>query len=294
MELRHLKYFKVIAETENISDASRKLHVSQPFLSRTIKTLEDELSVSLFDRVGKKIVLNKYGKILYKYTIRMLTLESQVLNDLQSAAKKEQPSLRLILFNATDLFPRLIAGFNDLHPEINFSISNFDKARMKKPFDVVIHASEEIASSLPSKLLFQEECLLGMSREHPLADVENITPDMLKDEKFLLLTQENTLGILTRRYFVPLGINPKVPLECENQQTLTALVEQNMGMAFFPSKTWKLRSENIVLRHIDGFVLNRNVYLSRSSLDISEPVQTFIDYMKNAIDIMLTKERHNK
>lgn len=293
MELRHLKYFKVIAETENVSVASRRLHVSQPFLSRTIKTLEDELQISLFDRTGKKITLNKYGRILYKHTIHILSLESQILNELQSALVEDQPSLKLVLFNATNLFPKLIAGFSDHHPEINFSISNYDEERLKKPFDVVIHASEGLASSLPSRLLFPEECLLGMSREHPLANAERITPDMLKNEKFLLLTQENSLGDLTRRYFVPLGITPRVPLECESQQTLNALVEQNMGLAFFPSRTWKVMSDNIILHRIDGFTLSRNIYLSRSTLDISESVQKFLDYMNNAIEFMLTQERHS-
>lgn len=132
-----------------------------------------------------------------------------------------------------------------------------------------------------------------MSREHPLANADRITADMLKNEKFLLLTQENSLGDLTRRYFVPLGITPRVPLECESQQTLNALVEQNMGLAFFPSRTCKVMSDNIVLRHIDGFTLSRNIYLSRSSLDISESVRKFIDYMNNAIEFMLTQERHS-
>ena len=42
MELKHLKYFKLIAETENISEATRRLHVSQPYLIRTIQLLEEE------------------------------------------------------------------------------------------------------------------------------------------------------------------------------------------------------------------------------------------------------------
>ena len=294
MELRYLKYFKTVAETENISAAARKLYISQPFLSRTIKALEDELSLPLFDRSGKKITLNKNGKILYDYAVRILDLEEQALRDLRSGSDGSEPSLKLILFNATDLFPKLIAGFNYLHPGINFSISNFSSERFKKPFDVMIHASEEIAASLPSKLLFPEECLLGMSREHPLASEEHITPDMLKNEKFLLLSQENTLGDLTRRYFIPLGIHPSIPLECDSQQTLTALVEQKMGIAFFPSRTWKIEGENIVLRRIEGFTLTRNIYISRSSADISKPVRLFIDYIKNAINIMLIKEKHTK
>ena len=293
MELRHLKYFKLIAETENISDASRRLHISQPFLSRMLHLLEEELGLSLFDRYGKKIKLNRNGKILYCYALKMLDLESQAIQELTSVTEKETPSLKLILFNTTKLFPELIAGFSDSHPDIRFSISNYEKDRMKKPYDVVIHASDKLASLLPSHLLFQEECVLGMSINHPLASEQEITPQMLQNEKFILLTQENTLGDLTRRYFIPLGIHPRVPLECENQQTVTALVEQNMGLAFFPSRTWNITNDHIVLRKIGNYTLNRNIYLSCSSPEPSESVSIFIDYMKRAIRYALHKEASN-
>ena len=54
MELLQLKYFRVIAETENISKAAEQLYIAQPSLSMTLKRLEDELGIPLFDRNGKK------------------------------------------------------------------------------------------------------------------------------------------------------------------------------------------------------------------------------------------------
>lgn len=62
MELLQIKYFKVIAETENISKAAEQLYIAQPSLSQTLKRLEDELGTPLFDRTGKRITLNCAGK----------------------------------------------------------------------------------------------------------------------------------------------------------------------------------------------------------------------------------------
>lgn len=67
MELLQIKYFRIIAETENISKATQQLFIAQPSLSQTLKRLEDELGVPLFDRKGKKITLNKAGRIFLKY-----------------------------------------------------------------------------------------------------------------------------------------------------------------------------------------------------------------------------------
>lgn len=80
MEYLHIEYFVKVAETENLSRAAEMLNVSQPSLSQTIRRLEDELGVELFDRKGKRIVLNDAGK-------RFLVYANQSLNALNEARR---------------------------------------------------------------------------------------------------------------------------------------------------------------------------------------------------------------
>src|SRR5476649_861817 len=63
MELRHLRYFVVVAEEENVSRAALKLHVSQPGLSRQVRDLEDEIGFQLFERSAKSVRLTEAGKV---------------------------------------------------------------------------------------------------------------------------------------------------------------------------------------------------------------------------------------
>jgi len=67
VELRHLRYFVAVAETQNIlRAATQKLHVSQPAVSRQIRDLEDDLGVLLFERTGKAVNLTDAGHLFLK------------------------------------------------------------------------------------------------------------------------------------------------------------------------------------------------------------------------------------
>ena len=63
MDLTQLQYFQILAREENMSRAAEKLHVAQPAISASLSRLEKELDARLFDRKGRKIVLNSAGKI---------------------------------------------------------------------------------------------------------------------------------------------------------------------------------------------------------------------------------------
>lgn len=73
MELRDLRFFCVAADMENVSRAAEKLEVSQPFLSKVITQLEKELGCKLFDRIGRRVCLNRYGQIFYEDASKILS-----------------------------------------------------------------------------------------------------------------------------------------------------------------------------------------------------------------------------
>ena len=75
MELKYIEIFCAVAELKNFSKAAQALHLTQPTVSIHIKSLEDEFSTRLFDRMGRTVLLTQAGEILYRYAKEIVQLK---------------------------------------------------------------------------------------------------------------------------------------------------------------------------------------------------------------------------
>lgn len=83
MELRHLKYFQIVANERSFTKAAEKLNMSQPPLSRQIKDLENELGVKLFVRKYKNLELTKQGELFLNYANKIIDLSLESIRQVQ-------------------------------------------------------------------------------------------------------------------------------------------------------------------------------------------------------------------
>lgn len=105
MELLQLRYFCEVARRESVTKVAEELHVSQPSLSKTIKNLEQELGVVLFDRVKKRIVLNEQGKEFYDKVSKGLNLIDSAVDGLSVTPDSENGTISLIVKAGQCFFP---------------------------------------------------------------------------------------------------------------------------------------------------------------------------------------------
>ena len=105
MEFYQLVYFKQIAESENISQSAIQLNISQPALSRSLKNLEQELGVQLFNRQGKKLVLNNHGLAFLHYANRVLDTLNEAKQKIKQDSVAFLPPLNLAVMLVSSLPP---------------------------------------------------------------------------------------------------------------------------------------------------------------------------------------------
>ena len=95
MELRHLRYFVGVAETENVSRAALKLHISQPAISRQIRDLEDEIGLPLLKRAGKSVRLTEAGRMFLNEARAVLERTDEALRNVRALDERQHMDLHV-------------------------------------------------------------------------------------------------------------------------------------------------------------------------------------------------------
>lgn len=127
-----LEYFLKAAEMEHLTKAAEALHIAQPALSRTIRGLEEELNVTLFEKEGRNIRLTRDGHILLKYTENFLREYKAMQQELEDSRNLQQLKVNLSILSATKLIPSFLAEFRKAHPEAILEIINPKNAGLRQ------------------------------------------------------------------------------------------------------------------------------------------------------------------
>lgn len=124
MELQQIKQFREIARTENISKAAETLGLTQATLSQNLKRLEDELGVQLFERVGKKLIINKAGEIMYRHCDEICTTIDTLTAELAEYKGEEKKEITIAFEDLTEHIPEILNRLNEQLPEIQVRIAS--------------------------------------------------------------------------------------------------------------------------------------------------------------------------
>ncbi|WP_297637831.1 LysR family transcriptional regulator [uncultured Clostridium sp.] len=290
MELLQLKYFQSVAKYENITRAANELHISQPSLSITIKRLEDELQVPLFNRKGKKIELNIFGKSFLKNVNSILNqIETSKLELLEASGEK---NTHLSLSASISFFlSGLLKDFLLVNPDITMSqsinsISEIITKLNDRSLDFAITCPPIENPNIETMDLIEEEIVAVIPITHPLARKKSIFLNELKNEDFISLTEDNSFKNITNKMFENAKFEPNVTFEGD-AYILSELIEIKQAVALVPlSVCLKSDKTSFTLLRLEDKLKTRKIAISyKKGILLSDLSQTFlnfaIDYYKN-------------
>lgn len=236
MELLQLKYFKDAAELENFSKAAIKNMVPQPSISNAIKRLEDELGVLLFDRRGKKIFLNDDGQYL-------LDKVSTVINTIDETTLHFENMQKCVIYiyvqEGPFFQPHVAADFIYTHPNIYIDYVYWDQVihSSRTPYDFTYMIPTEDMNNYEYEIIFEDEFVIIVSEDHPLAKYDKINIKQLKDEKFVGVYDTIPTCVLSTKYCEEKGgFTPEYVFRSHDNIETSYAVSRGIGIAMVPKK----------------------------------------------------------
>jgi len=274
------KTFMLLAQHKTFTETAKKLFCSQPTVTQHIKQLEKELKCQLINRKKNQIELTEQGKILLQYATQVIGLESEMQSELNESLQEVNMSLYISQYIANNFFSELFDANNIMFKQCPYEINSYcyedlkqcllDK-RTKFTIMPIYDADESFFTNVDVDILFEEEFVLVMPQNHPLASRQTVYARDLKNLPILLpqsfyLSQHIKLAIDQKNITV-------YYMQMTNFELIIKAVQHGLGVSFLPSKMLENGLEGLTFKKVKGLTIKRKngiVYDRDQPLSISE------------------------
>ena len=293
ISLELYKTFYYVAKNKSISRAANELLISQPAVSKAIKTLEDQLETKLFTRNRDGMELTDAGIVFYKKIKDAMELISSAEEDINSITGLEYGTLNISMSETImekHLMP-IIIEFHKEYPNIDLKISS-DKTSdavsklQKGLFDIVI---AYIPFPFPDNISYEvllplHDCLACTNSFKHLKD-KKINPEDLEKEPIILLNKGSVLRTKFDNYCVKNNIHVNPEIEFGNNSILKAFTMASFGIGIFTEEYIKEELNSGKLFKLDLKIPFEDKFLVIASNNDNTNIvaNKFIEFVKNNI-----------
>jgi DNA-binding transcriptional LysR family regulator len=275
LELRHLRYFVVVAEEEHITRAAARLNMQQPPLSQQIKMLEEEIGVKLFDRSPRKIRLNSAGKVFLSDARRILASVHESVQRVRQFEMGREGALLIGMTSSAMMNPLavgILERFRAAYPLFSLQIEEGANHEMMRQLEeerldfAFVRTDVQRYPTLTRKTLTNETMVVAIPVRHPLnRDLDiPIGLEALRNVDMLIYRHVGGAGICeTLLQALSLhGFRPRIVNETERMMSAINMVAAGFGVTVVPKSLKSLHVPNVVYRDMDpvsGFTVPLNV-----------------------------------
>jgi LysR family transcriptional regulator, transcription activator of glutamate synthase operon len=286
VDLEELRWFVALAEAEHVTDAAAELGVSQPTLSRALARLEERAGAPLFDRVGRRLRLNDYGRIMLEHARRALAEMATAHERIATLRDPDSGRVRLAFLHslANWYVPEQLRRFRQAFPGVGFDLSQGPAHEITER---VLRGESDLAITSPRPRqpefawhgLYTERLCLAVPRGHRLAERTRVGLAAAAHEPFVALEAPFGLRHVTDELCAAEGVVPDIVFEATEIPTMEGLVAAGFGVAVVPvpreggdARVAYVPLTNAGAKREVGLVTDR----SRS---VSPPVERFVTFL---------------
>ena len=258
MDMLLLSYFQAVARENHLTRAAAKINLSQPVLSTYLSKFEKEVGVQLFDRVGRQIVLNEYGKMLLEHTDNILDTWQIALNEVKARQREHNSSLSLATTGIM-LSQQIIFDFKKTNSDVNIKqtillADQIVPSILKSRADFVLSSINPYVEGISSMPVKEEALYIIVNKNNPLSKKHSIAIAETKNQPFVNMPEGYVFRQFTDDICRKSGFEPNTVVECFPTQ-FSDMVYNDIGIAFVTER----------------YLLDANFHPSLVALPINSP-----------------------
>lgn len=274
--LQQLRILKAISAEKNFTKAAELLHLSQPSLSKQVKTLEKNLDILLINRKKNTISLTENGKIFLEYSERILALCEESCRALIDLKNGERGNLIVGASQTIGIYllPKILTLFAQNYPQINLKIQVnstriIAKNVVNREIDIAIVGGEipnELKKNLRVENFVEDELSLIIAKSHPFATKKKITKEDLYHLNFITLNSSSTIRKFIDNILIQHQIETKqlkVIMQLNSIEGIKTAVSLGLGAAFVSSSAIEkeIALKTIEIVKIENIKITRKLYI---------------------------------
>ncbi|WP_299179914.1 LysR family transcriptional regulator [uncultured Neptuniibacter sp.] len=238
MDIKHLKYFKTVADLNSFTQAAARLHIAQPAISMAIKNLEVELELTLFHRKDRSISLTDEGVQLYKHAARILQATEDALLEMQELKGLLRGEVRVGIPSMLGSyhFPPLLMAFRERYPQLNLSVIDGGSSKLQQllesgELDLAVIVDQSMPATLQHQVFLREQMMVICPTDHPFARQKNISSEQFFAEDLVMFNSgyfhRNVVDQLSKEA----EITPKINFETNLIPLIKSIVKQGFAIS---------------------------------------------------------------
>lgn len=280
MELNRLYYFFITAKHQHVTKASEELHIAQPALTKSIKSLEKELDLPLFYKRGRNICLTPFGEHLRDRLRNVFDILDKLPSELEEMKNGAADQVKINVLAASDTVTTAIVGYKKTNEHTVFHVIQNET---ESDCDISITTNTFDLSGLPpisKQNIFEEQIFLAVPKKSSLADKDSISLSEVRKRGFINLSGNRAFRNICDRLCRDAGFSPRIIFESDSPVAVKNLIATGAGIGFWPAFSWGKVSEDITLLSIDDPLCKRELIISlHDTNSLSEVAAEFYNYL---------------
>ena len=285
-----IKIFVRVVETAS------QLRVAQPALSRRVQDLEDEIGVDLLKRSPRGVVLTAEGKVFLEKTRQVLKLADESVEQVRALARGEEGELHMGYAPAptVEILPPALAAFQKAFPRVRVLLHDFSEQELidglrngRLELALLPHGAGLKSVGLEFETLRSYPICVAVAPTHRFARLKTITLEMVATEAMIGFNRkdypEYYVGL--DRIFEPLGIKPRVVVECDSSSSLITEIETGRGVAIASPVLRHASGKRLLYRPLTGTTEVLSVGIARATKgDVTPAGEKFCEILRKTSD----------